>query len=181
MTTLKKFFVFWALLAYSFCVLFIALPRQYAVTVYKQEPPAILATTTAVVIPRQIKKTTRVATSSPQVAHYKAIAKTEAENNNLDPKMFMEVINCESNYNPVASHDGGNGQGLTGFWKETFNTYNKKLFNNTLEYSNQEHQIKLMAKVFSLGEQPRHSWTSYTKYKKYGVCFNYQIQKLAKK
>lgn len=186
MKTKKFFIVFWLIAIYTLLVVLFAMPLQKSVTVYRDktvEPPVKIikkALTPRVVTSPQVKNLPVPVKVSPEKAQLVAFATKEAEINDLDPKMFVEIINCESSYNPNAVHDGGHGKGVTGFWKETFNRWNKQFFNGTLDYTSQEDQIKLMARVFQEGEEYRNDWSSWNKYKKYGSCFNYQIKKIKK-
>lgn len=88
----------------------------------------------------------------------------------ISPEMLVELIGCESSYNPNANHDNYAGKGVTGFHRQTFATWNNRFFNGTLDYNKQEDQIKLMARAFQEGEKYRHAWTTYTRYKNNGTC-----------
>lgn len=175
---------------YTGAVVIFAMPLQYgSKTVYREAEPAKTATITVATIikptaevkPLQVKKMTSLAQVSPAKAELVDYAKEQAEFHDLDPEMFAYIIKCESAFDSTANHDGGNGKGVTGFWRETFERWNKKFYNGTLVYSNQQDQIKLMARAFQEGEEYRNDWSSWNKYKKYGTCYNYEIRKLNKK
>lgn len=176
-----------ALSLYSGAVLIFAMPLHYgSATVVNPNPEKSFIIRekpkpVEVAKPNLAVKKSALKVDSKEVAYYKQVATDEAENYNLDAKMFKEIINCESGFNPTADHDGGNGKGITGFWRETFQRWNNKFFNGELDYHKQEDQIKLMARAFAEGESYRDDWSSWNKYKVYGVCFNYQIRKLKTK
>lgn len=191
MRKITKFYIVGlALSLYTGAVVIFAMPLQYnSATVHREAEPATTATQTVATItkpiveikPPQVKKTPPLAVVPSQKAELIAYAENEAEIHDLDPKMFVYIIKCESAFDSGANHDGGNGKGVTGFWKETFERWNKKFFNGELDYNNQEDQIKLMARAFKEGEEYRNDWSSWNKYKKYGTCYNYEIRKKIKK
>lgn len=88
----------------------------------------------------------------------------------VNEKMLSEIIFCESSFRQDVPHDNGAGKGVTGFHRKTFNSWNKKFFNGELNYNSSYDQIKLMAFVFTQGEEYRDDWTSYVRYVKYGTC-----------
>lgn len=183
---IKKYFLIgFAIYLYVGVVLIFAMPLHYgSATVVNTNPIEIKMKKEVIkqeIKPPVVKILPVQRVESNSIAYYKDIAREEAENYDLDVKMFQEIINCESGYDPTASHDGGNGKGITGFWRETFQRWNKKFFGGELDYHKQEDQIKLMARAFAEGEQYRDDWSSWNKYKKYGVCFNYQIRKIQAK
>lgn len=182
MKTIKIFAVLWAIIIYIGLIIMFGQPiKQHIVYAEKQE----VATTTIAVKKEEIQKPkiikvnkSKVHIEKPEVAKLKEVAKEEAIAHGVDPKIFTYIVACESSFNTDASHDGGNGKGITGFWKETFERWNKKFFNGELDYNNQEHQLKLMARAFAEGEEYRNDWSSWNKYKKYGTCYNYEIKKI---
>jgi len=70
---------------------------------------------------------------------------------------IYKTIECESNFNFLAVGDFGKARGIAQFWESTFDAYNEKYFNGELEYDLPEDQIRLMAKMFSEGEE--YHWT----------------------
>lgn len=183
MKTIKIFAVIWVIIIYIGLIIMFGQPfQQHIVVAEKQE---VASTTILAVKKEEIQKPKIIKVNkpvvhidNPEVAKLKEVAKEEAIANGFDPKIFTYIVACESSFNSDASHDGGNGKGITGFWKETFERWNKKFFNSELDYNNQEHQLKLMARAFAEGEEYRNDWSSWNKYKKYGTCYNHEIRKM---
>lgn len=95
----------------------------------------------------------------------------------VNEKMLSEVIFCESSFRQGVSHDGGQGVGVTGFHKTTFDGWNKQ-FGLNLNYYSSYDQVKLMAIAFTKGESYRDDWSSYRRYIKYGTCDIAKIRKM---
>lgn len=86
-----------------------------------------------------------------------------------DPALIKKITYCESNHNPNANHDGGHGQGSTGFHRATFNDWKVKFGHPEYIYESNFDQIALMAEAFSKGESYRRAWTTYRAYSNGGV------------
>lgn len=175
--------VLWAFLIYAGIVIMFGQPMTSHV-VYKDPEPIATTTPKIVAVASTTKKHVvykTVSKTDPRKDELKQVAITEAQNYGINPDTFVYIIKCESNFNSEASHDGGNGKGVTGFWKQTFDRWNNKFFNGELDYHKQEDQIKLMARAFQAGEEYRNDWSSWNKLQKYGTCYNHEIRKLANK
>ena len=95
----------------------------------------------------------------------------------VNEKMLSEVIFCESSFRQGVSHDGGQGVGVTGFHRDTFDDWNKR-FGLDLNYYSSYDQVKLMAIAFTKGENYRDDWSSYRRYVTYGTCDIAKIRKM---
>jgi hypothetical protein len=94
------------------------------------------------------------------IAYYKEVAEKEAENHDLDAKMFKEIINCESGFDPKANHDGGMEKELLVFGEklllvgtnnssmESLTTTNKRIKSNLWpELFKRERNIEMTGQV----------------------------------
>ncbi len=95
----------------------------------------------------------------------------------VNEKMLSEIIFCESSFQQGVSHDGGQGVGVTGFHRDTFNGWSRR-FGLDLNYNSTYDQVKLMAIAFTKGEEYRDDWTSYRRYATYGTCDIAKIRKM---
>ena len=96
----------------------------------------------------------------------------------VNEKMLSDIIFCESSFRQDVPHDNNAGRGVTGFHRRTFDGWNKKFFGGQLNYKSSYDQIKLMAFVFTQGEEYRDDWSSYRRYVTYGTCDIAKIRKM---
>jgi hypothetical protein len=71
---------------------------------------------------------------------------------------------CESHHDETKIHDGGHGQGSTGFHRKTFEGWKIEFGHPDYVYESNYDQIALMAEAFSKGEEYRRAWTTYRAY-----------------
>lgn len=98
----------------------------------------------------------------------KEIIKCIAPAYGQDSKLIDRVVFEESSYNTIANHDGGQGKGVTGLHKTTFDWWYPKYLKETgenLNYESNLDQLKLMSWAFSKGESYRMAWSTYKKLK----------------
>lgn len=86
-----------------------------------------------------------------------------------DSVLIKKVVWCESGFNPNAIHDGVHGRGVTGFHKNTFNSWKIRFNRPELKYESNFDQITLMSLAFSKGEGYRDDWTTYVAYTRGGT------------
>jgi hypothetical protein len=106
---------------------------------------------------------------------YTDIAKKVSLEYNQDWWLIYNICKAESHFNPNAIHDGGAGKGICGIHKTTFIYWEKK-FNIDLNYNSDYDQIKMTALAFSNGELYRSQFSTYNRYKEYGVFNKYEVK-----
>lgn len=106
---------------------------------------------------------------------YIDIAKKVSLEYSQDWWLIYNICKAESHFNSNAIHDGGKGKGICGIHKSTFQ-YWEKVFNIDLNYNSDYDQIKMTAIAFSNGELYRTQFSTYNRYKQYGVFNKYEVK-----
>ncbi len=81
----------------------------------------------------------------------------------VDAKLAMKVAKCESEYRTNVYGDSGKAYGVYQFHKPTFELFAKAYGDESMDYKNPEHSIKLALLAISHGEGDH--WTCYRKVK----------------
>lgn len=110
-----------------------------------------------------------------QPISYIDIVKKVSFEYNQDWWLIYNICKAESHFNPNAVHDGGAGKGVCGIHKTTFIYWEDK-FSIDLDYNSDYDQIKMTAIAFSNGEFYRNQFSTYLRYKTYGVFNKYEVK-----
>lgn len=87
---------------------------------------------------------------------------------NQNAWLIYNICKAESDFDSNADHDSGKGKGICGIHKSTFEYWEKK-FGIDLNYNSDFDQIKMTTIAFSNGSLYRNQWSTYVRYKNYGV------------
>lgn len=99
---------------------------------------------------------------------------------NQNPWLIYNICKAESQFDSNASHDGGAGRGICGIHKATFIGWEKE-FGIDLDYNSNYDQLKMTAIAFSKGESYRDDWSTYRRYRDYGVFTVAELRKILDK